>query len=121
TATSVRTLLSRQGLSRSRTTLECPEGCGPEEWWVGDLARQLGVSVNTVKGWIRRRWAHGRRVQGRCRYWVVWADGDELGRLRKLRDRRQTPYPPELTRPKARPSATTKGKQGPKGRKKKAR
>ena len=122
TGASVRTLLSRQGLSRLRTALECPEGCGPEDWWAGDLARELGVSVNGVKGWIRRGWVHGRRVRGRCGYWVVWADAEELERLRRLRDQRQTPYPPELTTPKARPTGTTKeGKRGLKERRKKAR
>jgi hypothetical protein len=122
TAQAVRTLLSRQGLSRSRTALECPEGCGPEEWWAGDLARELGVSGNAVKGWIRRGWVHGHCVRGRCGYWVVWADTEELERLRRLRDHRQKPYPPELTTPKARPTGTTKeGKKGLKKRRKKAR
>jgi hypothetical protein len=122
TAQVVRTLLSRQGLSRSRAALECPEECGPEEWWVSDLARELGVSGTGVQTWIHRGWVHGRRVRGRCEYWVVWADAEELERLRRLRDHRQTPYPSELTTPKSRPTGTTKeGKKGLKDRQKEAR
>jgi hypothetical protein len=38
---------------------------------------------------------------------VIWADDDEQGRLRRLRDAfrpgQTSPYPAELTRPKARP------------------
>jgi hypothetical protein len=56
TAQGVRTLLSRQGMSRSRAALKYPEGCGRDEWWIGDLARELGVSVNGMKGWIERGW-----------------------------------------------------------------
>jgi hypothetical protein len=44
-----------------------------------------------------------------------------LERLRRLRDQRQTPYPPELTTPKVRPTGTAKeGKKGRKKRRKKA-
>jgi DNA invertase Pin-like site-specific DNA recombinase len=103
TAGTVRTLLSRQGLSRSRTALEHPEGCGRDEWWVGDLARELGASINGVKGWIARGWVNARQLRGGGRYWIVWADADEVERLRRLLLERRTPYSEELTAPKARP------------------
>jgi DNA invertase Pin-like site-specific DNA recombinase len=103
TAGTVRTLLSRQGLSRSRTALENPEGCGRDEWWVGDLARELGASISGVKGWIARGWVNARQLHGGGRYWLVWADADEVERLRRLLLERRTPYSDKLTVPKARP------------------
>jgi DNA invertase Pin-like site-specific DNA recombinase len=103
TAQMIRTLLSRQGLTRPRGELLCPEGCGPDEWWLSDLAHELGVSTSGLKGWIRQGWVHARQVQVGGRYWILWADREELTRLRRLRDQRATPFPQELTTPKARP------------------
>lgn len=117
TAQTVRTLFTREGLSRSRTSLEYPDGCGRDEWWAGDLARELGISVNGLKGWVQRGWAQGRRLSRGARYWIIWADREELERLRRLRDQRQTPFPAELTTPKARPTPQAKGR-GKAGKKK---
>lgn len=102
TAQTVRTLFSRLGLSQSRTALEYPEGCGKHEWWIRDLARELGVSVNGIMGWIQQGWVNARQLSKGCRYWIVWANAEELERLRRLRNHRQTPFPPELTKPSPR-------------------
>jgi Recombinase/Recombinase zinc beta ribbon domain len=103
TGGTVRTLLSRHGLSRSRAALPFPEGPGRDEWWVSDLARELNAAHSTVQGWIRRSWVRARQLRGGAQCWIVWADAEELGRLRELRGQRQGPYPPELTTPKERP------------------
>jgi|SRR6516225_4298964 hypothetical protein len=96
----VRQLLHRQGLSSAKAA----EPLGPGEWWLADLARALRVPRVKLHDWVRRGWVHGRRaaVQG---LWVVWADADEFGRLRRLRacsERGVRSYPKELTSPKKR-------------------
>jgi DNA invertase Pin-like site-specific DNA recombinase len=112
TAQAVRTLLSRQGMSKSRLRLRYPEGCGPDEWWVTDLARALKVSATGLKGWIQRGWVHARQAGVRGRYWIIWADREEMARLRRLRDQRATPFPAELTTPKARTKSKAQRRNG---------
>jgi DNA invertase Pin-like site-specific DNA recombinase len=116
TAALVRKLLSRQGLSRARSSSAYPEGCGRDEWWLGDLARELGLSLNGLTNWIRRGWVHARQLSGAGGSWILWADADELVRLRRLREQRQRPFLEELTTPRPRPSPelgpTQKGRSG---------
>jgi DNA invertase Pin-like site-specific DNA recombinase len=110
TAGGVRVLLCRLGLTHPAA----PRGLGADEYAVSALAHRLGVSVNGVKGWVARGWAHGRREGG---VWVVWADADELSRLGRIRDARCPPYPPSLTTPKPRPRATpSKGNEPPRNK-----
>ena len=76
-----------------------------DEWWLHDLARELSVPWGTLNGWRRRGWLVGRQVKGvRKLCWIVWADAEELARLRRLRDYESgnKPYPTELTTPKVR-------------------
>jgi DNA invertase Pin-like site-specific DNA recombinase len=76
---------------------------GPEEWRLAELARELGVHPCKVRRWIRRGWVQSRRsgLQG---MYIVWADREELGRLRRLGAHAlahpNTAYPAELTVPK---------------------
>ncbi len=97
----VRQLLSRRGLSGERSDAE---QLGPQEWWLADLANELGVWGAKLRLWISQGWLHARRtpVAG---MWIVWADADEMRRLRKL-VARSTPgvisHPAELTTPKKR-------------------
>jgi DNA invertase Pin-like site-specific DNA recombinase len=82
-----------------------------DEWWLGDLARKLAMSSHTLYSWLRRGWAHGRQLSAVDSRWLVWADAEELDRLRRLRacprnrDSSGVPYPPDLTTPKHRPEA----------------
>jgi len=110
-AQSVRTLLSRQGLTKSGGALSFSDGCGPDEWWLSDLAKELGMSITGLHGWVKRGWVHARHLPTGCRYWILWADRDELNRLRQLRDQRVTPFPEQLTKPKPRPQNGTHSKQ----------
>ena len=77
----VTTLLKRQGLNpdeRSRDDL-----LGPHEWWLIDLADELKTSRNKLQEWALRGWVRGRQTTVQhC--WILWADEDELQRLRKL-------------------------------------
>jgi DNA invertase Pin-like site-specific DNA recombinase len=57
-------------------------GLHTDEWRVCELARHLGVRRDTVERWQRAKWLHTYRdVDG---YWIVWADADEVARLRGL-------------------------------------
>jgi DNA invertase Pin-like site-specific DNA recombinase len=77
------------------------------EWWLIDLARELQMSALKLRDWAARGWLHSRRTTIQ-RYWVLWADADELERLRTLlaQSRRGiNAYATDLTTPKQR--ATT--------------
>jgi hypothetical protein len=59
------------------------EGLGPGEFRPMTLARQLGMSRDTIRRWLRYGWLSTRLdADG---HHVIWADDDELGRLRELR------------------------------------
>jgi hypothetical protein len=97
----VRQLLCRQGISDERT---CLPSLGPHEWWLSKLARELKMPAGKLRGWIERGWLHARQTPAQ-HLWIVWADRDEMRRLRKLVARSHrgvTSQPRELTTPKKR-------------------
>ena len=56
-----------------------------DEWCLARLALELGMPKVTLYFWVRRGWVRARQgpePQGR---WIVWADEEELKRLRRLR------------------------------------
>jgi len=74
------------------------------EWWVRDLARKLDVMPQKVYYWIQQSWIHARQSPVR-KHWIVWADNDELKRLRQLKQHRSSwtaSRVPELITPKQR-------------------
>src|SRR5262249_58719011 len=81
TSTSVRKLLSRGELTRGRIPTRRLDR---HEWWLPDLARELQMSANKLRDWAVRGWVRARQVPPRG-LWVVWADGRERHRLRRLR------------------------------------
>jgi len=108
TPTMVRQLLVRRGLTKPRggRTLDKYQR-DSNEWWIDELSQELGIPKQTLDRWCRKGWINARKLTVAGRRWVIWADTDELQRLRKLRaSRRRTlaiPYPQELTTPKKRP------------------
>jgi DNA invertase Pin-like site-specific DNA recombinase len=97
----VRQLLSRRGLSGER--LDATQ-LDPQEWRMATFAEELGMDVAKLRRWISYGWVHARQtpVQG---LWIVWADRDELKRLRKVAARSTqgvVSHPEELTTPKKR-------------------
>ena len=109
--------LNRFSRENLRTFLveHCAEELGPsqppfrrflekDEWLAADLAREIEVKAATLHFWRRRDWLHARRLPSRR--WIIWANQEELDRLRKLRD---TPipygrtYPLKLTTPIKKP------------------
>lgn len=97
----IRQLMARLGLAcESPGTI----ALGPDEWWESDLARKLQMPRTTLHRWVLRGWVRFRRtrVQG---FRILWADSEELSRLKQLRAYAKTAkhrrrYPTELTVPK---------------------
>ena len=80
TSTSVRKLLSRRGLTKDKIGVE---ELSAKEWWLPELARELGMSVDKLRDWAVRGLVRARRTSTRGR-WAVWADRREQRRLREL-------------------------------------
>ncbi len=77
---------------------------GPNEWWIRDLATKLNAPIHKVYYWATHGWVHARKAPS-GKYWILWADEDELKRLEKLKLQRNSHTAqrnPELTIPKAR-------------------
>jgi transposase-like protein len=78
---------------------------GVNEWWVHDLARKLGVIPQKIHYWVKQNWIHSRRTPS-GKHLIVWADKDEICRLRRLSQRKSSWIAaryPELVIPKRRP------------------
>lgn len=100
-------LLSRQGLHGPRPRAMIESGIlEPHEYWLSDLARKLTLPRTTLYKWQRSGWVHSRKVPEALGHLALWADEEELARLRRLRVyKRQCPtprYPATLTTPKTR-------------------
>jgi DNA invertase Pin-like site-specific DNA recombinase len=97
----VHQLLKRRGLANEKTYTD---QLGPHEWWLPRLAEEIPVSAGKLADWARRGWLLSRKTPAQ-RLWVLWADKQELKRLRKLAafsHRGVVEYPSELTTPKDR-------------------
>ena len=73
------------------------------ERWLADLAAELSMPIATLHRWQRVGWVSSRKVPGAGGRWAIYADADELLRLRRLRDTHRgwpQPYPIELITPK---------------------
>ena len=80
------------------------------EWWCTDLARHLNLPQPTLYSWLRRGWVHARQLPVAGGRWILWADAEELDRLRQLhrcpRRWHNQPQATALTKPKRRPEAS---------------
>ena len=105
---------SRDMVQRLRTELGLPqrkrhgskEGLGKDEYRPAGLAKKLGVKRDTVTRWRRVGWLNLRRDEMGHR--IIWADADELKRLRELHRLPRTwankERLTELQKPKQRPA-----------------
>ena len=105
TGETVARLLSRQGLHGPRPrAMDDASVLSPHEYWLADLAREVPMPIATLHKWQRLGWVHSRKVTVASGRWALWADPDELERLRQLRAyQRKWPeprYPQALTTPK---------------------
>ena len=79
---------------------------GQDEWWIADLARELGVIPQKIHYWVKQGWVQSRRTPS-GKHLIVWADNSELDRLRRLATGKNSwiaARHPELVIPKARPA-----------------
>jgi hypothetical protein len=105
TGETVARLLSRRGLHGPRPrAMSATSVLRPQEYWLADLAREVSMPITTLHKWQRLGWVHSRKVPVASGRWAIWADADELERLRQLRAyQRKWPeprYPQVLTTPK---------------------
>jgi DNA invertase Pin-like site-specific DNA recombinase len=111
-----RQLLVRFGLVKVPAGVAGPQDLpGRGEWWLPELARELGVAPLEVHQWRWTGWIHARQLRGRHGRVIVWADRDELKRLRRLRDylhehrfQHAKSIPASLKTPKPRPKLDQK-------------
>lgn len=108
----VRILLDKWGQTEPKRAQISSElaSLGEHEWWLVDLSHKLDIANSTLARWCRRGWMHARKLNGKCRWWVVWADDEECQRLRDLfafgrgKSSNGNRYPVELRTPKKRPT-----------------
>ena len=102
-AITVQTLLFRSDMTGDKDQLT-DASFFPEDhrWSIPQLVRELKVPTTTLCHWCRRGWVHVAKT--RSNRWIVWADADEVKRLRALsayqRPQNRGPYPSELTTPR---------------------
>jgi hypothetical protein len=106
----VRTLLSRQKRVGRRARAVENHSLATDEWWFTDLARHLHLPQPTLYSWLRRGWVHARQLPVAGGRWILWADADEVDRLRRLhlcpRRWHNQPQAEVLTKPKRRPETS---------------
>lgn len=74
------------------------------EWRIEALSGQVGIPVKKLKHWVNRGWLHAVQ-RPFASTWVLWADDDEINRLKRLNDRPRGQRPARsLLRPKQRPT-----------------
>jgi DNA invertase Pin-like site-specific DNA recombinase len=77
---------------------------GKHEWWLNDLADELQTDRSKLQSWALRGWVQGRKTPAQgC--WILWADNDELRRLRALIAKSRpgkNRHPSDLKQPKKR-------------------
>jgi DNA invertase Pin-like site-specific DNA recombinase len=103
----IRQLLSRYRRSHKRPRAVQAHALTENEWWFTDLVRHLNLPYPTLYSWLRRGWVHARQLPVAGGRWILWADQDELHRLKRLRTCPKTwhnkPQAANLTQPKPRP------------------
>jgi len=103
----VRQLLWRRVRPTKRPRAAESQALDDNEWWITDLVRHLQIPYSTLYSYLRRSWVHARQLPVAGGRWVIWADEDELDRLRRLhncpRSWLNQPQAADLTQPKPRP------------------
>ena len=76
-----------RAFTRQRIVPPPGEAPGPHQWWLDDLAAELGMPPITLHGWIRRGWVHARQESRRPYRWIIHADPHQLAELHQRRSR----------------------------------
>jgi hypothetical protein len=77
-----------------------------DEWWIPDLARELGVIPQKIHYWVKQGWVQSRRTSS-GKHLIVWADKSEFHRLCQLATGKNSwiaARHPELVIPGTRPA-----------------
>jgi Recombinase zinc beta ribbon domain len=102
-ARTVRYMFIRFGLTGRPAGLAAGEGPGRCEWWLPELAYELGVKPIVLHRWRWSGYVTARQLAGDKSRWIVWANAAEVRRLRRLRayekSHRGQTAPAELTTP----------------------
>jgi DNA invertase Pin-like site-specific DNA recombinase len=107
-------LRERRAKSGSRTEEKLDQHLQSNEWWLADLASKLGMPIATLHRWRRVGWVTSRKVPIGNGRWAIYADAEELERLRRLRNMTKSwppIYPTELVTPKSRPTSEESNSQ----------
>ncbi|MDF2261353.1 zinc ribbon domain-containing protein, partial [Streptantibioticus ferralitis] len=59
---------------------------GADEWWLTDLARELGMPHVTLHGWIKKGWVTAHQRNDARHSWIIHADPAEVERLRRIHE-----------------------------------
>lgn len=115
TGARVRRLFLNLGLSAVPAGVASPTDLpGKDEWWLPELAAELRVRPIVVHRWCWSGWVQARQLPGENGRWIIWADGSERRRLRRLRkhevENRGREAPDGLRRPKPRPRPRSRRK-----------
>lgn len=97
----VNRFIATRGLNRELTA---DEQLGANEWQLPDLARELQMPESKLRHWAGHGWVHARKTASKG-LWILWANGRELKRLRRLRARSKRgiiSYPASWTTPQPR-------------------
>src|SRR5262249_9727183 len=78
----IRRLGLRPGLDHDSRTGQ--GSLGPGQWWLATLAREIGMPVATLFGWLNRGWVTGCQDTRPPYRWIITADRAEVERLRTL-------------------------------------
>lgn len=78
-------LMRRLGLHQRRPKGYNKEPLADGEWWIADLARQIGIPDTTLYGWLRQGWLEGRKQEKPPYRWIIYADEAEIERLKQGR------------------------------------
>jgi DNA invertase Pin-like site-specific DNA recombinase len=77
--------LLRQLHGQARQTRPAPpDGPGPTEWYLADLARTIGMPPVTLYHWLQRGWVIGRQEHQAPWRWIIQADASEVAHLRDV-------------------------------------
>jgi DNA invertase Pin-like site-specific DNA recombinase len=83
----VHDLLARLGLIEKGSRNQRRVGLGADEWWLPELAREIGMPSVTLHTWVGRGWVRARQEDEPPRRWIIWADALELEGLRERHQR----------------------------------
>jgi hypothetical protein len=88
----VRNLIGRMGLMKVPSNPANRIDLSADEWPLAQLAKEVPMPAVTLYNWMRRGWLKARRSSQRPQRWIIWADAQELTRLRELHSRPQGYY-----------------------------